>query len=170
VSSVTVFTALHSNVLQPWMFLCSQAHVLAGWRPCHTNLLLFLLPSLDYPVVAAGPRYISPAPSSHKTSFSTVNPVLSITQPLLSSDYFSDSTFLALSKYATVWALAVNRRGGGSTEKGSNVGKFYICKCKTVSQESTDKQLRGEIQPDCWRLNKKWSDTEPEGKSLVYVL
>jgi hypothetical protein len=47
--------------------------------------------------------------------------------------------------------------------------KNYL-KSETVSQESKDKQLRGEIQPDCGRLNKKLSDTEPEDKSLVNVL
>jgi LEA14-like dessication related protein len=30
--------------------------------------------------------------------------------------------------------------------------------------------LGEEIQPDCERLSKKWSDTETEDKSLVYVL
>jgi hypothetical protein len=34
--------------------------------------------------------------------------------------------------------------------------------CRTVCQQSTDKQLRGEIEPDCGRLSKNWSDTEPE--------
>jgi hypothetical protein len=47
--------------------------------------------------------------------------------------------------------------------------KNYL-KSKAVSQVSTDKQLRGEIQPECGRLSKKWSDAEPEDKSLVYVL
>jgi hypothetical protein len=37
VFSVTVFTALLGNVFQQWMFLCSQAHSLAGWRPSHTS-------------------------------------------------------------------------------------------------------------------------------------
>jgi hypothetical protein len=51
----------------------------------------------------------------------------------------------------------------------SELEKNYL-KSKTVSQDSTDKQLRGEIQPECGRLSKKWSDTEPEDKSPVYVL
>jgi hypothetical protein len=39
--SVTVFTALLGNLFQQWTFLCFHAHVLASWRPSHTNLLLF---------------------------------------------------------------------------------------------------------------------------------
>jgi hypothetical protein len=55
---ITVFTALLGKVFQRQMFLCSRAHVLAGWRPFHTNLLRFSLPSQDYLVITAGPRYL----------------------------------------------------------------------------------------------------------------
>jgi hypothetical protein len=33
-----VVTALLGNVFQQWIFLCSWAYALAGWRPSHTNL------------------------------------------------------------------------------------------------------------------------------------
>jgi hypothetical protein len=38
---LTDFTALLGNVFQQWRFLYSRADVQAGWRPSHTNLLLF---------------------------------------------------------------------------------------------------------------------------------
>jgi hypothetical protein len=57
VFSVTVFTELLGNILQQWTFLCFRAYVLAGWRPSHANLLLFLLPSHDSPVMPAGLSY-----------------------------------------------------------------------------------------------------------------
>jgi hypothetical protein len=36
-----VFTALLGNIFKQWTFLYSQAHVLTGWLPSHTYLLLF---------------------------------------------------------------------------------------------------------------------------------
>jgi hypothetical protein len=72
VFSVTVFTALPCNVFQQCAFLCSRAHVFRGWRPSHTNLLLFLLPSQDSHVMAAGPRCVASERTAQKTPFLTV--------------------------------------------------------------------------------------------------
>jgi hypothetical protein len=58
---VKAFTALLGNVFQQWMFLCSRAEVLAGWRPSHTDFLLFKLPSQGSPVMATGLHYIASA-------------------------------------------------------------------------------------------------------------
>jgi hypothetical protein len=58
VFSVTVFTALLGNALQQWTILCSRAHVLAGWRPSHTKLLLQLLSKVSH-VMTAAARYIA---------------------------------------------------------------------------------------------------------------
>jgi hypothetical protein len=47
-----------------------------------------------------------------------------------------------------------------SVGKGSSEGDGWL-RLQTV---------KGQIPTDCGHLNKKWSDTEPEDKSLVYVL
>jgi hypothetical protein len=41
VFSVTVSISLLGNIYQPWKFLCSWPHILAGCRPSHINLLPF---------------------------------------------------------------------------------------------------------------------------------
>jgi hypothetical protein len=53
---VTVFTALLGNGFQQWTFFGFRAHVLTGWRP-----------SQDYPIMAAGPRYIASARTAQET-------------------------------------------------------------------------------------------------------
>jgi hypothetical protein len=66
--------------------MSSRAHVLAGWRQTHTNIVLFWLPSQDSPVMATGPRYIALARTAQKTSLPKVTPLLHVTQPLPSND------------------------------------------------------------------------------------
>jgi hypothetical protein len=102
VFSVTVLTALLGNGFQQWAFLCSGAHILAGWRPSHTNLQLFSLPSQDCLVMTADPRYIVSARTAQKTPLPTVTPLLRVTQALPSSGCLSVSTVLVLIKYATI--------------------------------------------------------------------
>jgi hypothetical protein len=73
VLSVTIFTALVGNVFQQWTSLCSKAHVLAGRRPSHTNLLFFQLTSQNSSVMTPGPLYISLARTAQKTSLPAVS-------------------------------------------------------------------------------------------------
>jgi hypothetical protein len=101
---LTAFTALLGDIFHLWVFLCSRAHVLAGRRPSHINLLTLLTSSQDYPVMAAGPRYIGSARMiAQKTPLPTVTPLLRVTQPLPSNVCFSGSAVHTLSKYATVY-------------------------------------------------------------------
>jgi hypothetical protein len=55
--------------------------------------------------MAAGRRYIAFARTAQKTTVPTVPPLLRVTQLLSSSGCFSESTVLALSKYAIVLFL-----------------------------------------------------------------
>jgi hypothetical protein len=96
-----VFTALLSNVFQQWTFLCFWAHVLAGWRPSHTNFYSSNC-CLKTLIMAAGPHYIGSAWTAQKTPLAAVTPLLCVTQHLPSNGSFSGSTVLALSKCATV--------------------------------------------------------------------
>jgi hypothetical protein len=68
----------------------------------HESHILLTPPSQDFPVMTAGPRYIALARTEQKTLHPTVIPLLLVAQPLLNNGYFSGSTVLALSKYATV--------------------------------------------------------------------
>jgi hypothetical protein len=105
VISVTVFTALLGSVSQQWTFLCSRAHVLAGWRSSHTNLLLFKLPSQDCLVRAPSPLYVASVRTAQKTPLPTVTPLLVVAQPLPSNGCFCGSTVVAFSKYATTFQI-----------------------------------------------------------------
>jgi hypothetical protein len=49
---------------------------LPGWRPSHSNLLLFSLPSQDSSLTAAVPRYIASARTVQKTPLPTALPLL----------------------------------------------------------------------------------------------
>jgi hypothetical protein len=87
-------------------FLSFRVHVLTGrplshnslpgWRPSHTNLLLFLLPSQESLVIAAAPRYIASARTAKINRFQQffyccVRPL----RPLLSSGRCLQSCYLA---------------------------------------------------------------------------
>jgi hypothetical protein len=61
-----------SNSFQQQTFLCSRAHVLAGWQPSHNNLLLFELLPQDCLMMAAGLCYIASAWTAQKTPLPTV--------------------------------------------------------------------------------------------------
>jgi hypothetical protein len=106
VFSVTVFTALLGNGFQQWTFLCSQAHVLAGWPPSHTKIPSLLTAVSNSVVMAAGPK-VSSARTAQKTPLPKVTPLFRVTQPLRSNGCFSGSTVLALSKYATILKIHV---------------------------------------------------------------
>jgi hypothetical protein len=44
--SVTVFTMLPGTIFHLRTIICSRDHILAGWRPTHTNIRLVYLPAL----------------------------------------------------------------------------------------------------------------------------
>jgi hypothetical protein len=69
------FTALLDNGFQQQKFLYSRAHDLAGWRPSHTNFLLFSLPSKDFLFMATGHRYIASVRTAQKIALSAVTPL-----------------------------------------------------------------------------------------------
>jgi hypothetical protein len=58
--------------------------------------------------MAAGPSYMASARTVQKTPLQTFTPLLRVTQPLPSSDCFSGSTILALSKYATIFTSDIS--------------------------------------------------------------
>jgi hypothetical protein len=74
--SQSVFFALLSNVSQQCTLVCFRIHVLAVWRPTHTNLLLFQLSSHDYLVTAAGSRNTAPVSTAQETPFPTLTSIL----------------------------------------------------------------------------------------------
>jgi hypothetical protein len=47
-------------------------NTLPGWRPSHTNILLFSQPSQNSLIIAAAPRYIASARTAQKTPLPTV--------------------------------------------------------------------------------------------------
>jgi hypothetical protein len=87
VFSVTIFTAPLGNIFRQRTFLCFRAHVLAGWRPSHTDVLLFWLPFQETLLRTAGPLYIPSVRPAQKTLLPTSLVLLHVTQPLHINGY-----------------------------------------------------------------------------------
>jgi hypothetical protein len=75
----------------------SLSNQLIGWRPSHTNLLLFSPPTQDALLMAAGPRYIASARTTQTTPFPTALLLLRacLLRQFLSNDRCLESHYLA---------------------------------------------------------------------------
>jgi hypothetical protein len=119
---------LLGNFFQQRTFPRYRAHVLAGWRPPHTNLLLCSLPSQDTLVTATGPGHISWARTAQKTPF----PLLRVFSRCRGNKLFASngcwtvaclhSCYLAIGLHATI---IINNNNNNNTKSASVVANTW---------------------------------------------